>query len=651
MADKIGVYICSCGPNIGDKISVDGLIAFAQALPEVAEVRTHGLLCSAAGQNFLAVRIRDAALEKVVVAGCSPREHESTFRNVLKKAGLNPYQLQMANLREQCAWVTADPAAAAGKARSLIRAAVNRVRLHEPIPSLEIDMNPDVLVVGAGVAGVAAALNLAQKGRRIYLVEQSPFLGGKAVLYEKIFPQMECGSCLLSPLMDAVLHQERIEVHLLSQMHQVRGFWGNFEVVIKRLARGVNLKNCLGCGACLEVCPVEIKQTPLEGWPGRKAVRLPLPGALPNAAVIDREHCRHFQGDPCRACRDACPFGAVELEEEDRTLEIKVGAIVLATGFELADGGSLNLNQGPGSGRILSSLEMEEMLNSNGPTAGRILTPPNLVPKAIGIFPGSGMKTLEGSGGGHPVCLEVSLKFARMIRDQIPDSRVSIYVDDWSGLGPEAYRSYKELSGDIEIAVIRLKDPAAIQWVEEENQVRLEYRDGRGDIRADRFDLLILGGSPGGSKGSRETADRLKIPLGEDGFLVTEEMRLGPVDTAVEGIFAAGCARGLKTIPESILDGQAAAGRILSRLIPGEKLVLEAATAVVREEHCSGCNLCLDLCPYQAIESVPGEGAVRIREALCRGCGLCAAACPSGAIEARYFQADQVAAEVEGLLR
>ncbi len=630
---------------------MEGLIAFAQALPEVAEVRTHGLLCSAAGQNFLADRIRDAALDKVVVAGCSPREHESTFRNVLKKAGLNPYQLQMANLREQCAWVTEDPAAAGDKARSLIRAAVERVRLHEPIPPLEIDMNPDVLVVGAGVAGVTAALNLAQKGRRIYLVEQSPFVGGKAVLYEKIFPQMECGSCLLSPLMDAVLHQERIEIHLLSQVQQVRGFWGNFEVVIKRLARGVNLKNCLGCGACLEVCPVEIEQTAFKSWPGRKAVSLPLPGALPNAAVIDREHCRHFQGDPCLACRDACPFGAIELEEDDRTLEIKVGAIVLATGFDLSDGRALNLNQGPGSGRILSSPEMEEMLNSNGPTAGRILSPPNRIPKAIGIFPGSDMKTLEGSGAVHPVCLEFSLKFVRMIRDQIPECRVSVYVAEMSGWGPEAYRSYNELSKEPEIAFIRLKDQAGIRWVEAENQVRLEYRDQQGSTQADFFDLLILGSSPEGSKGSRELAERLKIPLGEDGFFLTEEMRLGPVDTVVEGIFAAGCARGLKTIPESILDGQAAAGRILSRLIPGEKLILEAATAVVREENCSGCNLCLGFCPYQAIEMVAEESAVRIREVLCRGCGLCAAACPSGAIEARHFQEDQVAAEVEGLLR
>ena len=372
---------------------------------------------------------------------------------------------------------------------------------------------------------------------------------------------------------------------------------------------------------------------------------------MPNAAVIDREHCRHFQGNFCHACREACPFGAIELEEEDRTLEIEVGAIVLATGFDLAEGRSFNQNQGPGSGQILSFLEMEELLNSNGPTGGRILTPPNLVPKAIGIFPGSGLKTPDGAGGVSPVCLEASLKFAQMIREQIPESRVTVYADDWSGWGPEATRSYKELSKEPEIAFIRLKDLAGIRWVEAENRVRLEYRDEQGSTRTDFFELLILGSSPEGSKGSRELAERLKIPLGEDGFFLAEEMRLGPVDTVVEGVFVVGCARGLKTIPEAILDGQAAAGRILSRLIPGEKLVLEAATAVVQEEQCSGCSLCLDRCPYQAIEIVSGEGAARIREPLCRGCGLCAAACPSGAIEARHFRENQVAAEVEGLLR
>ncbi len=298
MADRVGVFICSCGPNIGEKISVTDLAAFAQELPEVAEVRTHALLCSTEGQAFLSREIREFALDKVVVGGCSPREHELTFRGVLEKAGLNPYQLQMANLREQCAWVTDEPSEAAEKARSLIRAAVERVRLHQPIQSLEIAMNPDVLVVGAGVAGITAALNLAQKGRRIHLVEQSPFVGGKAVLYEKIFPQMECGSCLLSPLLDAVMHQERIEVHLLSQVRQVRGFWGNFEVSVQRRARGVELEKCLGCGTCLEACPVEIKQTPLWGCSGMKAVSLPLPGPLPNVAVIDRTHCRHFQRGP-----------------------------------------------------------------------------------------------------------------------------------------------------------------------------------------------------------------------------------------------------------------------------------------------------------------------------------------------------------------
>ncbi len=650
MADRLGIFICSCGPNIGEKIPVEELASFARTLPEVVEVHTQTLLCSAEGQSFLSREIRQSALDKVVVGGCSPREHESTFRGVLEKAGLNPYQLQMANLREQCAWVTTDPAEATEKARSLIRAAVERVRLHQPIPSLELAMNPDVLVVGAGVAGITAALNLAQKGRRIYLVEQSPFVGGKAVLYEKIFPQMECGSCLLSPLLDTVMHQERIEVHLLSQVRQVRGFWGNFEVVVQRRARGVKLENCLGCGACLEVCPVEIDQTPLKGWPGRKAISLPLPGALPNAAFIDRTYCRHFQGDPCRACQEACPFGAIELGEEDGMLEIEVGAIVLATGFDLTDEDSLKPIRGAERGRILSAMEMEEMLNSNGPTAGRILTPPDRIPQRIGILAGSGLKTPGLSGVVPPVFLEVSFKFARMIRDQIPESRVSVYLEDRAGWGPEAYWSYQRLSGEPEVSFIRLNDPAAIQWVERENQVRLEYRNGQGEVQLDYMDLLIVGGSPGGSKGSRELAGRLKIPLGEEGFLMTEEMRWGPVDTVVEGIFAAGCARGLKTIPESILDAQAAAGRILSRLIPGEKLILETATAVVREENCSGCNLCLDLCPYQAIEIGPGEGAARIREALCRGCGLCAAACPSAAIEARHFQVDQVAAEVKGLL-
>ena len=265
MADRLGVMICSCGANIGIKIALSDLAAYARTLPEVAEVYTHTLACSADGQQFLARQIRESALDRVVVAGCSPREHEQTFRKVLEGAGLNPFLLQIANIREQCAWVTPDSAQAAEKARLLLRAAVRRVREHESLVRKEIEINPDVLVIGAGVAGLSAALRLAVKGRRVHLVERAPFLGGKAVRYEKIFPGLECGSCLLEPLINGVLHQEEVTVHLRSELRELSGFLGHFEAVIAKGPADVDPGLCLGCGGCAAVCPVRVPNETLLG--------------------------------------------------------------------------------------------------------------------------------------------------------------------------------------------------------------------------------------------------------------------------------------------------------------------------------------------------------------------------------------------------
>jgi len=294
MTERIGVYVCECGPNIKDAIDLDEVVKFAKDLEDVVLARPFGLLCSQEGKTFIEKEIQEHNLSRVVIAACSPKEHEHTFRKVLEKSGLNPFALQIANIREQCAWVTNDKVLATEKAKALIAAAIRRVVLQEPLTERQIECQSDVLVVGAGIAGISAALTLAQKERKVYLVERLPSIGGKVARYEDLFPSLECASCVLDPIQDEVLHNEQIDVLALSEIEEVLGYYGNFIVKVRKKARFVDVGSCIGCGACFEVCPVKVRNEYNEGLDERKAVYIPYPGSLPNLAVIDKEHCLRF---------------------------------------------------------------------------------------------------------------------------------------------------------------------------------------------------------------------------------------------------------------------------------------------------------------------------------------------------------------------
>lgn len=650
MAVRLGIFICSCGPNIGEKLAIPDLAEFARTLPDAVEVHTHSLLCSPEGQAFLTRRIQDSPLEKIVVGGCSPREHETTFRKVLENAGLNPFQLQMANIREQCAWVTGDPDQAGQKARDLLRAAVWRVREHEPLPVREMAVNPDVLVLGGGVAGLAAALNLAGTGRRVHLVERAPFLGGKTVLYEKIFPGLECGACLVSPWIDRVIHHEGIAVYLLSEMVQIRGYRGNFEITLRRRTRGIDPERCLGCGACGEACPVRVKNEHLLGLAERPAVYLPFPGAQPACSVLDRDHCLYHRDGSCRACSEACPMGAIMLDGEDQSQYLAVGAVVLATGFERRGDEASGIPSEPGNRFWLSGLEMEVLLNSGGPTGGRIVLPDGRQPGRVGIFsdwfPSRGDDSILAA---HPL-QGAYLKMARQIREQLPQAAVVFFFREMNLPDGEAKRIYRALSRTDGVRFVRLEAGKSAAAVNTGEQWRVTWTDSRGTLRTEEFDLLIIAENTCGSKELLGPARQLRLPLDEYGFVKTLTGQWDPVATFAEGIYAVGCARGPRDIQGAILDGQAAAGRVGSELIPGQSLVLEPVIARVTEAACSGCRICLETCPFLALEWEAEAGKARINEALCRGCGLCAVICPAGAIQAFHYEKRQISAEIRGLL-
>jgi heterodisulfide reductase subunit A len=562
---RIGVYVCECGTNIAEKVDIDRVLAAVTPLKDVAVAERYKLLCSGDGQEFIRQGITEHGLTHVVVAACSPKQHEVTFMNVCEKAGLNPQLMQLANIREQCAWVTPDGEEATDKALRQIRAAISRVGYHNPLDSKEIECNPDVLVIGGGIAGIKASQVLASPERKVYLVEKTASLGGKVKGFSKLFTGMESGPALITQEIKRLLDSKNIEVLTESEVEQILGFLGNFEVKVKKKA-------------------------------------------------------------------------------EDSELNFNVGAVVLATGFELFD-----LNQLPryGYGKlddVYTSLEFEEMALPEGPTGGKILLKNGKPPQSVAIIHCVGREEKDYCS---KVCCVYSLKFDRMLKEQLPQARVThLYSDlvvpgktfqrfyeDTRGLGAEYIRAAKtEVSGD-------------------GKGLNINYETETGKKDGLAADMVILLPAMEPSRDTSKFAEMLNIPRDDNGFLAEEHQLLGPVASAVEGIYVIGCASGPESIAESIVQSEAAAGKILSALVPGRKLELEVRVSEISASFCTGCKTCLDVCPYGAITFDETRRISVVNEVLCHGCGNCAAACPSGAAKLRHFTFPQLYQELKEVLR
>ncbi|MBW2600444.1 MAG: CoB--CoM heterodisulfide reductase iron-sulfur subunit A family protein [Deltaproteobacteria bacterium] len=651
MTERIGVYVCECGPNIKDAIDLDEVVKFAKDLEDVVLARPFGLLCSQEGKTFIEKEIQEHNLSRVVIAACSPKEHEHTFRKVLEKSGLNPFALQIANIREQCAWVTNDKVLATEKAKALIAAAIRRVVLQEPLTERQIECQSDVLVVGAGIAGISAALTLAQKERKVYLVERLPSIGGKVARYEDLFPSLECASCVLDPIQDEVLHNEQIDVLALSEIEEVLGYYGNFIVKVRKKARFVDVGSCIGCGACFEVCPVKVRNEYNEGLDERKAVYIPYPGSLPNLAVIDKEHCLRFNSKTCSACQEACPFGSINYGEEDTIEELKVGAIVIATGFDLFDPGKVSRYGYGDIENVYTSLEFERLISSTGPTEGKLLLKNSKPPEKIALVHCVGSRSMESNEHCSGVCCTYLSKFAHQAKEKLPDVEITQFFSDLCLPGKEAQVFFNKVSSNNEIEFIRLKSPDSLDIFEQGGKALVRYTGAHEEPKTAQYDMVVLAPAMVGATDAARVAAVYDIAQGKAGFFSEEDTTLYPVASSMEGIFVAGCAQGPKDIGASVAQGQAAAGKILSRLVPGEKLALEAAVCEIDEGLCSGCKTCIGLCSYNAMTFDDKEKCVSINEVLCRGCGTCVAACPSGVIKAKHFTDRQMFSEIEGLLR
>ncbi|HEX9050655.1 MAG TPA: 4Fe-4S dicluster domain-containing protein [Anaeromyxobacter sp.] len=627
-AGRIGVYFCRCGPNLGNLIRL-GELEDPAAWPSAADVATHEVLCSGDGRAWLAGRIRDRGLERVVVAACSPREHEQTFRAVLAAEGRSPFHLQMVNLREQVEWIGGDAGQVTEKSRRLVHAALRRVALHRAIPSVEVEVSADVLVVGGGPAGVSAALALAHGDRKVVLVERERVLGGLANQLDEVFPQLECASCFMEPALDRVLHAPRIEVLTGATVERVRGAHGAFRVEVAIRARGVDPDACLGCGECGKACPAEVPDPLAAGLATRRAIGLAYAGCLPHVSAVDFAACRRARGEACDACLKACAFGAVTLDPAPRARALDVGAIVVATG---AAPGEVPPREG-----VLSSYQLERMLHPDGPTAGAVRG-------AGGREPATVLLATPATEEDGELAAEEVLKLARLVRRRLPGAEVTV-----AG-GLERIPSLARRTAALAREGIRFAPGALAGGAVEEDGGRPALRlEDAGGERLEAADLVVVHAPSRPAEGTAALARLLRIGTSDRGFLLDRAASpFEPTATRIAGVYVAGAAAGPRPIARAIRDGAAAAGLVLASLAAGERRPLEPLAAEVDEALCGGCGVCASACAFGAISVRAGEA--KVEAVLCRGCGTCAAACPTGAASARHFTRAQIAAEISALL-
>jgi len=649
---RIGVYICHCGSNIASTVDVAAVAEFAQGLDSVVIARDYKFMCSEPGQNLIKEDIRELGLNRVVVASCSPTMHEPTFRRACQEAGLNPYTFEMANIREHCSWVTEDKKEATEKAKALVGAAVRRVYYHQPLETKEVPVNPDTLIIGGGIAGIQAALKIADSRHKVYLVERSPSIGGHMAQLDKTFPTLDCSACILTPKMTQVGSHPYIELLTYSEIEEVSGYIGNFKVKVRKKARYVDEDKCTGCSLCQMKCPWKVDSEYEAGLGKRKAIYTPFPQAVPNVPVIDREHCVYFLKGTCRLCEKICEAKAIDFEQEDKVIEIEIGNIILATGFQVFDPAPIYQY---GYGRldnVITSLEFERMVNSSGPTNGNIVLKDNSTPQSIAIIHCVGSRDVKYHEYCSRVCCMYSMKFAYLLKEHLPETKVyELYIDIRSfGKGYEEFynRVLNEGTTFIRSRPAEITNVAEIP--EEEGKLIIQFEDTLiGMQRRLPVDMVILSCGLEPQPDAEEVARLLNISRSADGFFLEKHPKLEPVSTMSDGIFVAGCCQGPKDIPDTVAQASAAAAEVLSIISRGS-VEIEAATAIVDEQICSGCQICCEVCPYSAISFDEEKKVCRVNEALCKGCGSCVAGCPSDAISLNHFTNEQILAEMEGML-
>ena len=649
MDRRIGVYICYCGANIAATVNVKEVAEFAASLRGVVVARDYMFMCSDPGQELIKNDIKEYGLNRVVVASCSPLLHERTFRRVCRDAGLNPYLFEMANIREHCSWVHED--GATEKAKELVRAAVMRVYYHEPLELMEVPINPNTLIVGGGIAGIQAALDIANAGYKVYLVEREPSIGGHMIQLDKTFPTLDCSACILTPKMSDVGSHPNIELLTHSEVEEISGYIGNFKAKVRKKARYVDEEKCTGCGVCQEKCPWKVDSEFDVGLAKRKAIYIPFPQAVPNTPVIDKEHCIYFLKGTCRACEKFCEAGAIDFEQKDQLLELEVGSVIVATGYDVFDPSVISQYGYGKYDNVITGLEFERLSNATGPTGGQILLKNNQPPQSVAIVHCVGSRDKNFHEYCSRVCCMYALKFAHLIKEKTEAEVYQMYIDmRCFGEGYEEF--YERVSTQDGVKYIRGKVSRVTDRAltdEEKGKLIVCVEDTLlGSFIRVPVDMVILSIALEPRADAEKIAKLFSIGRRADGFFMERHVKLEPIATLTDGIFIAGCCQSPKDIPDTVAQAKGAASEVL-RLLAQGKVEIEPIVAFVDEEVCSGCGLCEKVCPFGALTPDGIERVMMVNRALCKGCGACAGVCPSSAISLSHFTPRQILEQVEAL--
>ncbi len=653
---RVGVYVCHCGSNIAGTVDVAEVREWVQKRLDhrgVVVARDYKFMCSSLGQELIEKDIRELGLERVVVAACSPHLHENTFRTACRRAGLNPYLCELASIREQVSWVHTDRAAATDKSKAVVSGAVERVGRNEALEPMHVPINPATLVVGGGIAGIQAALEIAEAGYPVYLVERDPSIGGHMAQFDKTFPTLDCAACILTPRMVSAGSHPNITMLTWCEVENVDGYVGSFSVTIRKKARCVRTDLCTGCGVCQEKCPKKVIDEVYEAGLGyRKAIFTPFPQAVPKYPVIDRANCTYFLRGKCKACEKFCPTGAIDFEQGDEVVTVEVGNIILATGYDLFDPRRVTQYGFGRLANVFSSLEFERMTNSAGPTHGEIVLRDGVTrPTSVGIVHCVGSRDRNFNNYCSAICCMQSLKFAHLVKERTGATVYNFYID--MRTPAKAYdefyqRVLEEGTLFVRGKVAEVTDAARLAG--EEGKLIIQVEDTlAGKQRRIPVDMVVLSAALEPRCDAADVAKRFGISCSHDGWFIEKHPKLDPVATMTEGVFIAGCATGPKDIPATVSQGAAAAARVLG-YIQRREIELEPIRASVIEEQCSGCRICNDLCPFNAITFIEQRAVTAINPALCQGCGTCVAACPAGAITGTGFSNEQILAQIDGLL-
>ena len=639
---KLGVFICHCGVNIAGTVDVKSVAEKIGKIEDVAQSADYIYMCSEPGQQIIREAIRERGLEGVVVACCSPSMHEITFRKAVKSQGMNPYLCEIANIREQCSWVhQKEKEEATRKATEIILATLEKVRKNESLEAIAMAIHHRVLVIGGGIAGLTASFDLAEGGYEVILLEREPALGGHMAQLSKTFPDFDPALDGLISKASEVERHPKINLHCFSELEDVKGYVGNFDLTIRKKATSVDWVKCNGCGLCIKNCPVEYVSQFERGLGMRKAIDMLYPFSIPNKPVIRREHCRYFLNKSCRQCEEICPEKAIDFEQNDEQIGEKVGAIIVATGYELYPKEQLGEY---GYGEILDvidGLAFERMLSPNGPTKGKIIRPSDgRVPKEM-VF-------IQCVASRDPdrympycsrVCCMYTAKHAAVYKDQVPDGQPYIfYMDICSDC-----KGYEEfLQKTIEEKGLLYLRGRVSRVFQDDGKVRVLGVDTlTGRMVEVAADMVVLATAIVPSEGVKDLAAKLRATVDRHGFFTEAHIKLYPVESSTKGIYLAGCGQSPKDISDTVSQASATASKVQA-LLSTDKLLQDPLIAFVDEGICSGCGICVEICPYEAREMDVHRGISVVHQALCQGCGACIAACPNFACELRNSSSSQI---------